>query len=89
MKLDDAKQDHKELKNVKVVAHITKCFMYAMKSNKNQPEKLAKALKKCTLSFFGFHDECGEGCKVKQLENPTTYTYANFPRRKSLQPPAR
>ena len=66
-KLDDAKQDHKELKNVKVVAHITNCFMYAVKRNENQPEKLAKALKYVPYHLFGRHDESGEWYKAKQL----------------------
>ena len=66
-KSDDAKEDHKELENVKDVAHITKCFMYAVKRNKNQPKKLTKALKYVPCHLLSRHDESGEWCTAKQL----------------------
>ena len=73
---------HKELKNDKTQAHLTKCFMYAIKTNKNNPEKVSEDLMNVPNHVFGaVHD----WCKAKSLEDPSTYIFAQLPRGKPLQ----
>ena len=84
-KLDDVKASHKELRSAKVTSHITKCFMYCVKSHKNEPDILRCALKNVPSHFFGEHSGCREWCKAKKLTDPSSYKYASFPRQRPLQ----
>ena len=72
-RLDGAKTTHPELKNYKVVAHITKCFIYAIKSNKDEPADIARSLMNAPRHLFGHHDACGNWCQAAKLSNPAEY----------------
>ena len=50
-KLDDVKQDHKELKNVKVVAHY-KLFYVCCQEKQKPTQETYKSTKICALSSF-------------------------------------
>ena len=50
-RLDDAKTTHPELKNSKVVAHITNCLFYAIKSIQDEPGDIARPLKNIPRHF--------------------------------------
>ena len=76
---------HKELKNDKTQAQLTKCFMYAIKTNKNNPEKVSEDLMNVPNHVFGRHSDCGDWCKAKSLEDPSTYIFAQLPQGKPLQ----
>ena len=84
-KLDSMKGTHKELKNVKTQAHLTQCFMYAIKTNKNNPEKVSEDLMNVPNHVFGRHSDCGDWCKAKSLEDLSTYIFTQLPRGKPLQ----
>ena len=78
-RLDGAKTAHPELKNYKVVAHITKCFIYAIKSNKDEPADIARSLMNAPRHLFGHHDACGNWCQAAKLSNPAEYKFKCLP----------
>ena len=84
-KLDSAKGTHSALKIAKVTAHITKCFMYSIKANKGDVDKVRSSLLNVTDHLFGCYDRCREWCKARKLPDPSTYKYSSLPRGKPLQ----
>lgn len=56
----------KQLNRRGVIAHIKKCFSYAVAQNKGKSENLAKELKKIPDHLFGSHENCGNWCKPKK-----------------------
>ena len=58
-KLDSMKDTYKELKNIKTQAHLTKCFMYAIKANKDYPE-VSEDLLNVPNHVFGRHSNRGD-----------------------------
>ena len=86
-RLEEAKSTHKELKNAKVTAYLGKCFMYGIKKNVGNAAGIRQSLRNVPKHVFGEHGTCGEWCKAKNLEDPSTYTFKELPRGKPLESP--
>lgn len=62
---------HKQLCRKGVIAHIKKCFCYAVSQNKGQSKTLAEALKSIPHHLFGNHENCGKWCTPNSKHNST------------------
>ncbi|XP_058808409.1 uncharacterized protein LOC131673999 [Phymastichus coffea] len=62
---------HKEMNKKGVIAHIKKCFAYAVAQNKGDCERLRKELKRLPDHFYGRHENCGFWCKYKDKHTLT------------------
>ena len=62
---------HPQLKRKGVIAHLKKCFSYAVSQYKGQSDKLATQLKRITDHVFGYHENCGDWCIPKKRHSIT------------------
>lgn len=70
--LHEMKKANKELTE-QVIAHICKCFAYAVTQNSGDVNNMKKAIAAIVPHCFGEHNQCGDWCGYHQ--NPDTYTH--------------
>ena len=74
---------HKEL-STKVINYLQKCFSYAIKQNKDDPQGIRKNLRAIVLHAFGNHSSCGiSWCKY--LKDPVGDRHTTLPHGKDLE----
>ncbi|XP_062585262.1 uncharacterized protein LOC134246936 [Saccostrea cucullata] len=61
----------------KTIAHLKKCFSYALAQHQKNPEEMRKSLGAIVPHVYGDHSECRTWCKHRR--NPDTYVPKNLP----------
>lgn len=67
----------KELNKKNAIAHIKKCFSYAVSQNKGDSQHLAKQLKQIPDHLFGLHENCDSWCN-KNRKHAFQFSDENF-----------
>lgn len=68
----------------KVIEYIQRCFSYALKQNKDNPEGVKKNLTAIVPHAFGDHNHCSE-MWCGYLKDPSNYTHSSLPHGRNLQ----
>ncbi|CAC5378942.1 unnamed protein product [Mytilus coruscus] len=71
-KLYKIKEKYKKDLSTDDIAHLQKCFMYAIQSHKNDPKSIAENISAIVPHSFNRHDQCNESW-CKYLQNPNKY----------------
>ncbi|CAC5393417.1 unnamed protein product [Mytilus coruscus] len=71
-KLYKIKEKYKKDFSTDDIAHLQKCFMYAIQSHKNDPKSIAENISAIVPHSFNCHDQCNESW-CKYLQNPNKY----------------
>lgn len=66
-----------------MLKYLSKCFAYAVTSNKNNPIQLKSDLLNVTDHAYGNHDKCGEWCHYK--DDPENYKHKGLPNGEDLK----
>ncbi|KYQ50077.1 Fatty acid synthase, partial [Trachymyrmex zeteki] len=74
---------YKQFKRKGIIAHLKKCFSYAVSQNKGQSDKFATQLKRIPDHVFDNHENCGDWCKPKEkytvnLSDRTLYFFSKY-----------
>ena len=64
---------HKEISG-DAVSYLVRCIMYAITSNKDDPEKMKVALSRIVPHVFGDHSLCDEAEWCKFKDDPNAFT---------------
>ena len=68
----------------KVIDYFQRCFSYAIKQNKDNPEGVKTSLKAIVPHAFGDHTHCSETW-CGYLRNPSSYSHSSLPHGRDLQ----
>ncbi|XP_078344011.1 uncharacterized protein LOC144629653 [Oculina patagonica] len=68
----------------KVIEYIQRCFGYALKQNKDNPDGVRKSLKAIVPHAFGDHSHCTEKW-CGHLKDPSGYKHSSLPHGRDLQ----
>ena len=71
--LYDIAKSFKELNKPGVIAHLKKCFSYAISQNKNSTENLSRTIGNIPDHMFNKHENCGSWCKRENQDSLQTF----------------
>lgn len=68
----------------KVIEYYQRCFSYALRQKKDNPEGVKKSLRAIVPHAFGDHNHCSETW-CGYLKDPSNYTHSSLPHGRDLQ----